>query len=72
MQKRLFINNVRSAHNVGAMFRTADGAGVEHLYIGGYTPIPTDRFGRPQPEIAKTSLGACDTVPWEKLAVVRK
>mgnify|MGYP002621943556 CR=1 FL=1 len=65
MKKRLFLNNIRSAHNVGAMFRTADGAGVEHIYLGGYTPTPVDRFARVQPEIAKTSLGANETVPWE-------
>ncbi|MAZ30054.1 RNA methyltransferase [bacterium] len=65
MAKRLFLNNIRSAHNVGAMFRTADGAGVERVYLGGYTPNPIDRFNRVQPEIMKTSLGACETVGWE-------
>lgn len=47
------------------MFRTADGAGVQKIYCVGYTPAPKDRFGRVQPEIAKTSLGANDTVSWE-------
>lgn len=68
MQKRLFLNNIRSAYNVGAMFRTSDGAGVERMYVGGYTPTPIDRFGRVQPEIAKTSLGASATVAWEHVA----
>jgi len=63
--KRVFLNNIRSAHNVGAIFRTADGAGVERVYLAGYTPTPIDRFARPQPEIAKTSLGACETVAWQ-------
>jgi tRNA G18 (ribose-2'-O)-methylase SpoU len=78
MAKRLFINNVRSAHNVGAMFRTADGAGVEQVYVGGYTPTPIDRFGRVQPTIAKTALGAAASVPWryvpggEEVAVLRQ
>lgn len=67
MAKRLFLNNIRSAHNVGAMFRTADGAGVERVYLGGYTPAPVDRFARTQPEIAKTSLGASETVAWESV-----
>jgi tRNA G18 (ribose-2'-O)-methylase SpoU len=61
----LFLNNIRSAHNVGAIFRTADGAGVQKIYLGGYTPAPIDRFARPQPEIAKTSLGASETVAWQ-------
>ena len=36
------LHNVRSAYNVGAIFRTADGAGVTHLYLSGYTPTPPD------------------------------
>lgn len=61
----LVIHNVRSAHNVGAMFRTADGAGISKVFCAGYTPTPIDRFGRPQGEIAKTALGAEQTLPWE-------
>ena len=61
----VLFHNVRSAHNVGALFRTADGAGVSKVYLTGYTPTPLDRFGRPQKEIAKTALGAEKTVPWE-------
>ncbi len=59
------LENIRSAHNVGAIFRTADGAGVSKIFLVGYTPLPTDRFGRTQPEIKKTSLGACEEVEWE-------
>ncbi len=47
------------------MFRTADGAGVNKIYLSGYTPRPIDRFGRTQGEIEKTSLGASLTVLWE-------
>ena len=65
--KHLLLDNIRSAHNVGSIFRTADGAGVEKIWLAGYTPTPVDRFGREQPEIAKTSLGASKTVPWEHL-----
>lgn len=59
------LENIRSAHNVGAIFRTADGAGVSKIYLVGHTPTPTDRFGRPNPKIAKTALGAEKTLPYE-------
>ena len=36
----LILPNIRSGHNVGAIFRTADGAGVDKLYLTGYTPCP--------------------------------
>lgn len=58
-------HNVRSSLNVGALFRTADGAGVAKIYVSGYTPKPVDRFGRPDGRIAKTALGAEQSVPWE-------
>lgn len=61
------LDNVRSAHNVGSVFRTSDGAGASKLYLVGYTPTPIDRFGRPQPDIQKTSLGASETVAWEQV-----
>jgi tRNA G18 (ribose-2'-O)-methylase SpoU len=63
--KYLIIENVRSAYNVGAMFRTADGAGVNKIFLVGYTPTPIDRFGRIQAEVSKTSLGASEIIPWE-------
>ena len=65
--KFLILENIRSAYNVGAIFRTADGAGVEKIFLTGYTPAPTDRFGRVQKEIDKTSLGASRTIEWEQL-----
>lgn len=53
------LNNIRSLYNVGSIFRTADGAGVEKIWLCGIT-------GRPgEPKIAKTALGAEETVPWE-------
>lgn len=61
----LLLHNIRSAHNVGAMFRTADAIGIERIYLTGYTPTPLDRFGRPVKEIAKTALGSERTIPWE-------
>ena len=56
--------DIRSLHNVGSMFRTADAGGAAHLYLVGYTSSPIDRFGRPRKEIAKTALGGEKTVPW--------
>ena len=64
----VILHNVRSAHNVGSIFRTADGAGVSKLFLSGYTPAPSDRFGRPVDEIIKTSLGATESVLWEHVA----
>ena len=65
--KYIILENIRSAYNVGAIFRTADATGVTKVFLTGYTPAPVDRFGRPQPEIEKTSLGASKTTPWEKV-----
>lgn len=61
----VILDNIRSAHNVGSIFRTADGAGVGKMYLVGTTPSPIDRFGREVAEIKKTSLGASSMVPWE-------
>lgn len=61
----LILDNIRSAHNVGSIFRTADAAGVCKIYCIGTTPAPIDRFGRKRKDISKVSLGAEDTVPWE-------
>ena len=65
LKRYVILHNIRSAHNIGSIFRTADGAGVKKIFITGYTPAPTDRFGRENAEIAKTSLGATHTVPYE-------
>ncbi len=55
----LVLPDIRSAHNVGAMFRTADGAGVEKIYLCGYTARP------PHPQLDKVSLGAEKWIKWE-------
>lgn len=65
MQTILILDNIRSAHNVGSIFRTADAAGVSRLFLVGTTPSPIDRFGRPQTDVAKTALGAELSIPWE-------
>ncbi len=54
----LVVDNVRSSENVGSFFRTADAAGVDHIFLVGITPNPLDKFGRPDGKIAKTALGA--------------
>jgi tRNA G18 (ribose-2'-O)-methylase SpoU len=59
------LDNVRSIHNVGSIFRTADCAGAAKIYICGVTPSPFDRFGRKRPAFHKVALGAEDTVPCE-------
>ena len=55
----ILLDNVRSMYNVGAFFRTAEGAGVEKLYLCGITSHP------PKHAISKTALGAEERVPWE-------
>ncbi len=61
------LENIRSAQNVGAIFRTADAIGIGKVYLGGYTPTPLDKFNRPSKEIAKTALGAEKTLAWESV-----
>jgi tRNA G18 (ribose-2'-O)-methylase SpoU len=56
---RLVLDDVRSRHNVGSLFRTADAMGIEGLVLCGFTPLPPHR------EIEKTALGATESVPWE-------
>ncbi len=68
---RVLLHNIRSTHNVGSIFRTGDAAGISHIYISGYTPSPIDQFNRKQKDIAKTALGAEDSVPWSKAGTVK-
>ncbi|MEI6479168.1 MAG: TrmH family RNA methyltransferase [bacterium] len=62
---QLILHNIRSAHNIGSIFRTADAVGVSKIFITGYSPRPIDKFGKLQKEIAKTALGAEKNIPWE-------
>lgn len=66
LQNILILHNIRSVANVGAMFRTADAAGINQLYLTGYTPCPFDRFGRRRKDLAKSALGAEEFVKWEQ------
>lgn len=59
------LENIRSAQNVGAIFRTADACGISKIFLVGYTPTPLDRFGRARKDIAKSALGAEKDISWE-------
>lgn len=54
----VLVDNIRSAFNVGSIFRTADGAGVNHIHLCGITPTPD------HPKVAKTALGTECLVAW--------
>jgi tRNA G18 (ribose-2'-O)-methylase SpoU len=62
----LILHNIRSVYNAGSIFRTADAAGVEKIFLTGYTPAPLDRFGQARSDFAKVSLGAEKTISWEQ------
>lgn len=66
MQAILILHDIRSAHNVGSLFRTADAVGISKIYMSAITPAPLDRFGRHRSDIAKTALGAEKTIGWEQ------
>lgn len=77
----LVLHNIRSAHNVGSIFRTADAVGVSKIYLCGITPVPGTGDSKLQvpnskkfinsklqiktDKVAKTALGAEKTMPWE-------
>lgn len=67
----LIIHDIRSAHNVGAMFRTADGAGVTEIFLTGYTPVPPKKdavyLSQAEKSFKKTALGAEEYVAWKKV-----
>ena len=54
----ILLEDIRSVHNVGSVFRTADGFGVSQIYLTGYTACP------PRDDLTKTALGADKVVPW--------
>src|SRR3954471_12803795 len=55
----ILLDNIRSLHNVGSAFRTADSFRMEKIYLTGITGTPPHR------EIHKTALGSTDSVAWE-------
>ena len=58
----LVLDNVRSQHNIGSAFRTADAFCLERIALCGISSVP------PSPEIHKTALGAEDSIEWEYFA----
>ncbi len=61
----IILHNIRSAYNVGSIFRTAEACGISRIFLSGYTPVPTDSFNREVKMISKTALGAEKNIPWE-------
>ena len=55
---QVLLDNLRSAYNVGSIFRTADGVQVEHIYLCGITPTPKNL------KVGKTALGTEQVIPW--------
>jgi len=60
------LDNIRSMHNVGSVFRTADAFLIQGIYLCGYTPQPPHR------DIHKTALGATETVDWKYFQDIRE
>ena len=58
----ILLENVRSAYNVGSVLRTADAGYLENVYCAGITATPNHR------SVAKTALGAQESVPWQKVS----
>ncbi len=68
----LILHDIRSAHNVGSMFRTADGAGVDEIVLSGYSPVPPKKdalyITDADKALKKTALGAEESMVWKKVA----
>lgn len=80
MRLVIIAHNIRSAHNVGSIFRTAEGFGVDFIYFSGYTPYPSVEndmrlphvTARLDKKILKTAIGAERLVPFENVDNVLK
>lgn len=59
LQIKVILDDVRSMHNVGSVFRTCDAFRLDEIVLGGFTPVP------PHPEIEKTALGATQSMTWQ-------
>ncbi|HSW85687.1 MAG TPA: TrmH family RNA methyltransferase [Candidatus Saccharimonadales bacterium] len=76
----LIAHNLRSAHNIGSLLRTAEGLGVDKVYLTGYTPYPSSPDDNRLPHIShkvnrqiiKTSLNAEKTIDWQHVSNVSK
>jgi 23S rRNA (guanosine2251-2'-O)-methyltransferase len=76
----LLLHNIRSTHNVGSIFRTAEGFGIKRIILTGYTPYPSVILDTRLPHIAakitkqihKTALGAEDLVPFRHFETIEE
>lgn len=74
----LIAHNLRSTHNVGSLLRTADGLGVERMFLTGYTPYPLEPRDSRLPYLAqkidkqihKTALGAEASLRWQHMGII--
>jgi tRNA G18 (ribose-2'-O)-methylase SpoU len=71
-RKVVILDNIRSVHNVGSIFRTSDALGVNKIYLCGTTPTPIDRFGRARKDLAKVALGAQIDIVWEYCSDIKE
>jgi tRNA G18 (ribose-2'-O)-methylase SpoU len=65
MKLHIILDNIRSAYNVGSIFRTADGIGCARMYICGISPDKT------HPKVVKTALGSTESVPSQHFTSTR-
>ncbi|MBY0472981.1 TrmH family RNA methyltransferase [Patescibacteria group bacterium] len=70
MESAVILHNIRSVHNVGSIFRTADGAGVSKIILSGYSPTPVDTAGQPRKDFEKVALGAGKMVAWSQTKTI--
>ena len=72
----LILHRIRSAYNVGSMFRTADGIGIDKIFITGFTQSPSDKEyilqTKAEKMLSKTALGADKYVAWERQRNITK
>lgn len=70
VEKILILDNIRSVHNVGSIFRTSDAVGITKIILVGLTPGPLDRFDRVRSDMAKVALGAELRVSWKQVDTI--
>lgn len=63
--KIAILDNLRSVHNVGSIFRTSNAVGIDTIILCGTTPTPIDKWGDRRKDFAKVALGAEDSIVWE-------
>lgn len=66
----LVLQDIRSSQNVGSLFRTADAAGIDTIYLVGITPAPLDKFGRENTALTKTALGSEKKIAWKQVKTI--